>query len=135
MANSKPTIGVIGKINANILIIEDDAETTEMVSLFLIHEGYGVRSVFNRDDALKILDSYLYDIIIMDLCMVGMGPVEFLKRAKLKFSRSKVILITAGAVVKNKAEELGVAAFIGKPFLPEQLLEVIKSCSPNRDTP
>jgi DNA-binding response OmpR family regulator len=42
------------------LIIEDDKDTAESLMLFLAHEGYGVRWVTSRDEALVVLESHIY---------------------------------------------------------------------------
>ncbi len=117
------------RAHGNILIIEDSMDTAETVALFLMREGYGVRSVPSRNDALLVLDSYLYDIILMDHMMPGLGAQEFLKEARHRCPRSKIILMTAGHVAKEQAEKLGITQWLGKPFELNALLQSIeKTC-------
>ena len=122
-----PTKG-IAKTTGNVLIIEDDPDTATVIATTLIKEGYGARTVSTRDEAVKVLSRYLYDVIIMDLYMAGMGPDEFVKKAKSLYPRSKVILITAIESVDKQASRLGICQWIGKPFDPDQLLGAVCKC-------
>jgi DNA-binding response OmpR family regulator len=113
-------------ISSNVLLIEDDVDTAEMLSLLLLREGYGVRRSVTRDLAFAILDRYLYDVIIMDLYMPGMAAAEFIAHVRSRSPRTKFILITAADRAEQEAKALGISAWIGKPFQPEQLLEAIE---------
>jgi DNA-binding response OmpR family regulator len=112
----------------NVLVIEDDRDCAATICAVLKREGYGVRAVDSRDAALVILKSYLYDVIIMDLFMPGLGPKEFIKEARERHTRSEIILLTAAENLKVGAKELGLVHWLGKPFQPQDLLNVINSC-------
>jgi DNA-binding response OmpR family regulator len=116
------------KSHANVLIIEDDPDTAEMVCTLLIKEGYGARVVSYRDEALLVLNQYLYDVIVMDLYMPGIGAEEFVTEVRKKHVRSTIILITAIDRVDMQAKKLGLCHFIGKPLHPDELLNTIRNC-------
>ena len=113
----------------NVLVIEDDPDTAETVALIVRGAGYGVRTAVNREAALLVLQSNLYDIIIMDLMMPGMGPIEFMQKVRTHAPLSKFILMTATSRVASQARNLGMTWWIGKPFDPNQLLDTISKCT------
>jgi DNA-binding NtrC family response regulator len=115
-------------LSANILIIEDDPDTAAVIATSLIKEGYGARTVENRDEALKVLNQTRYDLIVMDLYMPGMGPELFIMKVHSKYPRSKVILITATENAEKQARSFGISHSIGKPFDHDQLLAAVRKC-------
>lgn len=88
-------------LKRNILIIEDDQDTAETMAEFLKDEGYGVRYVTSRDDAVLALQRFLYDVVIMDYSMPGLSADRFVALARGRCPRSKFILTTAMAQWSN----------------------------------
>jgi DNA-binding response OmpR family regulator len=115
----------VSNVAANVLIIDDDADVAYSIATCLKAEGYGVHTVESRDKALLVLDSYLYDFIIMDLFMTGLPANEFIAAVRNQF-RSKIILISGAQHVAQQAQRLAVPLWLGKPFEPEQLLHMLK---------
>jgi len=118
----------IKSVKSNVLVIEDDQDTAEMIVQFLQDEGYAVSVTNNRQDAIPVMYGNIYHFIVMDLFMSGMSASEFLKRVARASPLSKLILITAAPIVDEEAEKLGVAVYLGKPFKLSQLLDVIENC-------
>lgn len=110
----------------NVLVIEDDDDTADSICTFLKREGYGARWVSSRDEALEVLGSYIYDFIVMDYMMPGLGAVDFLKQARQSCPRSKFVLITAASIAHERAHTLGISQWLGKPFTPEALLSALQ---------
>ncbi len=125
----KTRTAVISPVNANVLVIEDNPDIMQTLGMILMGKGYGVRPVSSRDEALRVLSHYLYDVIIMDLFMPGIGPVEFIKEARLRCPRSQYILLTASEHVEKEADTLGILHWIGKPFDPDDVLEAVRQCT------
>jgi CheY-like chemotaxis protein len=112
--------------SGNLLVIEDDADTADIIRTFMSEEGYHVRCVPSRDAALEVLDAYLYNVIVMDYTMPGMGAVEFIREARRRCPNSMFVLITAEVVAAERALTLGLSRWLGKPFTPERLLQAIR---------
>jgi DNA-binding response OmpR family regulator len=110
----------------NILVVEDEPDTAEVIRLFLTDEGYHVRCVPTRDAARVVLNSYLYDVIVMDYMMPGMRAAEFIRETRRRCPRSKFVLITAETVAAERADVLGISRWLGKPFTPEQLVQTLR---------
>lgn len=114
---------------SNVLIIEDDQDTAETITVALVREGFGVRAVNSRDAAAMVMSTYLYDVVIMDFFMPGMGPEEFMRSIRQRNPHSQFILITATAEAAEKAKALGICHWIGKPFEIADLIDAVEDCS------
>jgi len=114
--------------HSNVLIVEDNWDTAETIWLTLAHAGYGARAVHSRDEALDVLEHrYIYDAIILDLNMPGITAAQFVKTVRQVYPRIHIILITASNEAARAAKSLGVHHWIGKPFLPDDVLECLHS--------
>jgi DNA-binding response OmpR family regulator len=117
----------IVNVTSNVLIVEDDKDTADFIGAFLLSEGYGARVVGSREDAISVIDSYIYDFILMDLFMPGLSAEEFVKEIRWHCPFSRIILMTASERVAADALKLGIHFCIGKPFKPETLLELLQT--------
>jgi len=109
----------------NVLIVEDDRDTAETLLVILGNAGYGVRKVSSRDAALKVLLSNLYQCIVLDYYMPGMGAEDFMGALTTVHPIAKVVLITAANEVEGVAKKLGIKNYLGKPFENEDLLKMV----------
>jgi two-component system, OmpR family, response regulator len=109
----------------NVLIVEDDEDLASMLIVVLGMEGYGVRAVMNREQAIVALEKNIYQIVLLDLMMPGMSAQDFVTRAQRRYPLCTIILMTAGDVARQKAHELAVGYCLQKPFEPEHLLEML----------
>ncbi|HYF50771.1 MAG TPA: response regulator [Planctomycetota bacterium] len=113
----------------NVLIVEDDKDTAQTLLVILGNAGYGVRKVSSRDAALQVLLSNLYQCILLDFYMPGMPAEEFVAALQTAHPIAKVVLITAASEVETAAKRLGIPHYLGKPFEPEALLNMVeKAC-------
>ena len=106
-----------------ILVVEDDADARNILTLALEYEGYAVESADDGLSALQKLRSMRPQLIILDLNMPRMGGEEFLYawRAGVQTAGVPVIIVTAASAAL-KPSDLGVEAFIPKPFDLDMLL-------------
>jgi len=109
----------------NVLIVEDDPDTSTALAVSLIEAGYGVRAEKNREDAAATIARYFYSTILLDYFMPGLSAKEFIAIAAKQLPDAKIVLITAGEQAKKISKELGLDYWIGKPFTPEQVLDYL----------
>lgn len=104
----------------NILIIDDDASISEMLSEALENEGYSVTKAYSGTEAVMILSQNQPDLILLDLMLPGMSGEELLPRIK----DIPVIVVSAKADISDKVGLLlgGAADYITKPFDISELL-------------
>jgi putative two-component system response regulator len=86
-------------MTANLLVVDDDPDSRDVVARYLAREGYSVKSAANGREALVAVATTIPDLIILDAMMPEMSGVEFLQviRSYLRWSTVPVILLTAFA--------------------------------------
>lgn len=65
-------------MEADVLIIEDVKEMSDLVAMYLGKEGMTVKTAESAEEALLLLENYSPDIVILDLNLPGMDGFEFL---------------------------------------------------------
>ncbi|MGB9851442.1 MAG: chemotaxis protein CheB [Candidatus Kapaibacteriota bacterium] len=114
--------------NYNILIVEDDFTSLQVIKKILEKENFSVIPVDNVDDAFSILEREKIDLIISDWMMPNIDGIEFLFRLKATTENPPpVIIVTAltSEMAKDYALQSGAADFIDKPINIERLVSSI----------
>jgi signal transduction histidine kinase/DNA-binding response OmpR family regulator len=114
-----------------VLLVEDDVEISAFNRQLLESNNYSVVTAFNGIEALQILKEQIPDIIVTDLMMPGMDGAMFLKeiRSNINTEHIPTIVLSAKTSVDARMEmlKLGAQAYLAKPFLPEEFLNLIAS--------
>ncbi len=115
----------------SILVVDDEESVRDSLSSWFIEDGYRVQVAENAKQALAILESANFDIILTDLKMPGMDGLEMLRRIKLLNKDSIIIVMTAFASVDTAVRALKDGAFdyVTKPFDPDDLSHLIRNAS------
>ncbi len=116
------------KLNARILVVEDDNDLREALCDTLELAGASVHAVGSGEQALAWLAGDYADAVVSDINMPGIDGVELLKAIQIKQPQLPVILITAyGSIGKSVAAiRAGAADYLVKPFAPEALLDALR---------
>lgn len=111
-----------------ILVVDDENIVLESCRLVLQTEGYEVILVSSSEAALKIIEEIEPSLLLIDLKMPGRDGMYLMGEVKQK--RPDIpILVMSGYATKETIDEVslrGAAAFIPKPFTPDELLETIR---------
>ena len=109
---------------ANILLVDDDPEVSEVLELMLAQMGHRVAVVAQGAVAIALFEQGDYDLVITDLGMPDISGWEVAKAVKEKSQRTPVILITGWGVQLDSEEMIrsGVDGVIAKPFSKESLM-------------
>ena len=137
MTHRRTEIGIIwrkGDMMANkVLVVDDSVHMRQLITLVLKDEGYDVISAENGREALLKLDGSDIDIVITDLNMPEMDGIEFVKQLRndANYRTVPVVMITtdSNASRRRESEAAGTTCWINKPFMPDELLDVLKECS------
>jgi len=115
----------------SILIVDDEESVRESLTLWFTEDGYRVDCAENAKQALSILESDVFDIILTDLKMPGMDGLELLQRIKTLNKDSIIIVMTAFATVDTAVKALKEGAFdyVTKPFDPDDLSHLIRNAT------
>lgn len=106
-----------------ILVVDDDADILQLLSIHLKKEGYDVLQATNAQEALQLLEHEVVDVAVVDVMMPGMDGFELTKILTQDLEIA-VILLTAKGQLHDK--ECGFLAgsedYMVKPFEPKELL-------------
>jgi len=115
-------------MSARVLIIEDDPDTQQMLSVILRAEGYDILTAGSGPLGLELLRKMGPDLVVLDWMLPGMDGLEILRRAR-EFSTVPVIMLTAKTGPHDRVTGLDTGAddYLAKPFEPEELLARIRA--------
>ena len=116
------------KIPINLLVVDDEKDFVEMLSLRLKEVGENVKGVYSGRECLETLAESDIDVVILDIKMPGMDGIETLKEIKKRHPLAEVILLTGHGSVNTAVEgmKLGAFDYINKPADFEDLLSKLE---------
>ncbi len=111
-----------------ILIVDDDKNIVELISLYLEKEGYDTKKAYTGTDALNIFLSYEPHLILLDIMLPGMDGYDVCKEIR-KTSNVPIIMLTAKGETFDKVLglELGADDYMVKPFDTKELTARVKA--------
>jgi two-component system, chemotaxis family, CheB/CheR fusion protein len=119
-----------------ILLIEDDALTLEVYSIFLSMEGAIIRAAASTGEAFQILDEWKPEIIISDIGLPGEDGYSFISRVRARSDLAGVYAIAiTGYSNTGKAKEAGFQEVLSKPLDPAELMKRIQAYSVQQGEP
>ena len=120
---------VCSMINARILVVDDDRVIQQLLKVNLELEGYAVEVADDGEEALAQFEIFRPDLVLLDIMMPKLDGWEVCRRLKagVDSSRVPIVLLSARAQEADvqRGTELGVAAYVTKPFDPISLLDLI----------
>lgn len=118
-----------------ILIVDDNEDILDFLSE-IFSENYEVLTAEDAEQALKLLNSHVIDLIISDIMMPGIDGFEFCQEVKsnVDYCHIPLILLTSKNSYQSKIEglEVGADAYVQKPFSPEFLMLQVANLLKNR---
>ena len=107
----------------HILVVDDDDRIRNLLKDFLKDNKFIISTAENAIEAKEKLNSFKFDLIVLDVMMPGQDGYELTKEIK-KTKKYPIILLTAKGEVENRIKglELGADDYLGKPFEPKELL-------------
>ena len=111
-----------------ILVVDDEDALRTVLSAELEGEGYQVTTAADGQEAINVLTSSVFDLILLDIKMPNVDGFEVLKFVKEKHPKTKVIMLTGFADLKNAIEskKLGAEDFVSKPYDLVDLLSTVE---------
>jgi DNA-binding NtrC family response regulator len=114
-----------------ILIVDDEKNMRLSLETVMNDEGYTVQAVESAEEALEILKTETYFLVITDARLGGMSGYDFLKEMRQRKPDLPILMITAYATPKLAVEAIksGAIDYLAKPFAPEELLHAVSRCA------
>jgi two-component system phosphate regulon response regulator OmpR len=106
----------------HLLVVDDDRRIRNLLSRFLVAEGYRVTTAETAADARAKLEGLHFDLLILDVMMPGESGFELARHLR-SASSVPIIMLTARDESKSRIEGLTIGAddYVGKPFEPREL--------------
>ena len=125
VASSAPSDPAI-RMNAHILVVDDEPDISALVAYHLARESFRVRTASSGPEAIRAAEVERPDLIVLDLMLPGMSGLQVLEelRRRPETAEIPVILLTARREEQDRIAglRLGADDYVSKPFSPQELI-------------
>lgn len=113
---------------ANLLIVDDEAPISEMISVALMDQGYKVSVAYSGEEGIEKVSKEKFDLVIMDIMMPGMDGIAALGEIKKTDPEVEVIMATGHGTMGTAIQSMRKGAFdyLHKPFEIKELFAVVE---------
>jgi CheY-like chemotaxis protein len=122
-----------------ILVADDDPVILRLLQVNFNLEGYEVHTAARGEEALEKAREHVPDVILLDVMMPGVDGWEVCRRLKEDQATAAIPVIFLSARAQDqdrrRGYELGVVAYVTKPFDPSELIEVVQRALGNPPQP
>jgi two-component system response regulator GlrR len=117
-----------GRRSPRILLVDDDTDILELLSVWLKGAGYTVTTAENGQQALAQVEAVRPDLVVTDVLMEGIDGLKLLSELRRQNPVLPVIMLSGSAGIPDAvtATKLGASAFLTKPITKETLLEQLE---------
>ena len=115
-------------MNGKVLIVDDDPEIRNLISIYLENEGLETIKASDALEALELLEVHHFDLIILDIMMPEMDGIEACIKIREECNMP-IIMLSAKSDDIDKIQGLSSGAddYLSKPFNPLELIARVKS--------
>jgi two-component system KDP operon response regulator KdpE len=120
----------------HILVVDDEPQIRRVMRTTLVAQGYEVSDARTGDEALDLIRSEKYDLVLLDVNMPGISGVQTCREIRLA-SDLPIIMVTVRGAERDKVQALdaGADGYLTKPFSVSELLARIRASSGERVFP
>ncbi len=106
-----------------VLIVDDEAGMQRLLARILDRQGYETLTVGSAKEAMQLINSDSFDLVLTDIQMPGMNGLELLREIKAFDPSLPIIVVTAYGTVESAVEALRAGAYdyITKPFETDEI--------------
>jgi DNA-binding NtrC family response regulator len=115
-------------VNKPILIVDDEPIVRESIRDWLQEAGYQVATAESGEEALKMMETQDFSVLVLDVRLPGKTGISILKEVKTLKPEIKSIIITAypSTELAVEAMKLGAVDYLIKPVAPDELEKLIR---------
>ena len=113
----------------DLLVIDDDAALRRTLRLTLESMGHAVEEAASGEQAMNLLGHGRYDVALLDVQLSDGSGLDLIRELAERVPRPKIVVLTAGVLEPQReaALEAGCDAFLGKPYMPQELLDTLST--------
>ncbi len=117
--------------HARLLILDGDRIILQSLGQFLRRDGYDVRTTDDPAKAIETLEGQPIDLLLVDINITGVRPMEFLRDIKRRFPHVVVVVITSYGSIEGAVEATRCGAFdyLTKPIVDEEIRVVVEKAA------
>ena len=110
-----------------ILIVDDEVSICQTLGGILTDEGHEVVTAASGEEALRVVEEELPDLVLLDIWLPGIDGIEVLKAIKAAHPQILVVMMSGHSTIETavKATKLGAFDFIEKPLSLEKVILVV----------
>lgn len=124
------SFAAVGELLGRVLVVDDDEVIRQLIAVNLTLEGFEVETAYDGQDCLDRVHDVDPDVITLDVMMPRLDGWETATRLREDPSTRhiKVMLITARAQEddRRRGYDIGVDAYLTKPFDPAELIQIVR---------
>ena len=110
-----------------VLLAEDDLTMVNLLKTLLKMEGFNVLALDADENVAKAFSDHCPDVLLMDVHLAHQNGLEILDSIRASAGGCKArIIMTSGLDVKDDCMRRGADGFILKPFMPDDLINMLK---------
>jgi two-component system OmpR family response regulator len=118
----------VSKDGQRVLVVDDEPNITELVSMALRYEGFSVKTAATGKAALAAVDEFSPAVVILDVMLPDIDGLEVMRRMSSNGQKVPVIFLTARDSTEDKVHGLTVGGddYVTKPFSIEELMARVR---------
>jgi CheY-like chemotaxis protein len=114
----------------NVLIVDDEPAIRDILARIISNEGHQTHTVPNGKAALAELDEKVYDLLIVDLKMVGLSGRKLYETLNKEQpdTANKIVFITGDTMAEETHDFLASSGrpYLAKPFSPNEIIDIVE---------
>jgi DNA-binding response OmpR family regulator len=114
-----------------VMLVEDDASMMYLLKTLLTLEGYTVATMDVTENVIDRTRAEKPDVMLMDVHLAGKNGVDVLTELRKQSDlKDVVVIMSSGMNLEYECRDAGANAFLLKPFMPDDLIALIKRNTP-----
>src|SRR3954454_16311528 len=115
--------------DTRVLVVDDEANITDLVATALRYEGFAVEVAGNGTDALRSAEKFRPDLVVLDVMLPDRDGFAVVKRLRADGHHVPVVFLTARDSTEEKVKGLTVGGddYVTKPFSLEELVARVRA--------
>ncbi len=124
-----PSTGTAAATGARLLVVDDEPNILELLSISLRYSGFEVATAATGGDAVRQAREFRPDLVVLDVMLPDIDGFDVLRRLRSETSHVPVLFLTARDAVEDKVTGLTVGAddYVTKPFSLDEVLARIRA--------
>ena len=116
-------------MSQHILVVDDEAQIRELLSVYLKRQGYGVVTAATSEETLRALSQSPVDLVVLDIGLANEDGLRLLTEIKAAHPNVRVVMLTGMGFVEDllqEAQQKGADGYVSKVLPLDELLMAIQ---------